>query len=181
MEHANLHGGFMGLVLPSRQPCCILLRGLTARCAHVLPAVDACQGHCLLVGVGGSGKQSLARLAAAAAGASIFETTLTRGYDEAAFREDLKALYGRLGGPEGKSCVFLFTDAHVVDEGFLELINNMLTSGDGLAGTWAQPGCPMPTRWWCRPCRPMLTHVLVLALATLRPPIQWRCMRCSQP
>ena len=25
--------------------------------------------------------------------------------------------------------VFLFTDAHVVDEGFLELINNMLTSG----------------------------------------------------
>ncbi len=25
--------------------------------------------------------------------------------------------------------VFLFTDAHVADEGFLELINNMLTSG----------------------------------------------------
>lgn len=24
---------------------------------------------------------------------------------------------------------FLFTDAHVADEGFLELINNMLTSG----------------------------------------------------
>jgi hypothetical protein len=25
--------------------------------------------------------------------------------------------------------MFLFTDAHVADEGFLELINNMLTSG----------------------------------------------------
>jgi dynein heavy chain len=25
--------------------------------------------------------------------------------------------------------VFLFTDSHVVDEGFLEIINNMLTTG----------------------------------------------------
>lgn len=25
--------------------------------------------------------------------------------------------------------MFLFTDAHVADEGFLELVNNMLTSG----------------------------------------------------
>lgn len=30
--------------------------------------------------------------------------------------------------------IFLFTDAHVAEEGFLELINNMLTSGTtGLA------------------------------------------------
>ena len=30
---------------------------------------------------------------------------------------------------ENKKVMFLFTDAHVADEGFLELINNMLTSG----------------------------------------------------
>jgi dynein heavy chain len=86
------------------------------------------QGNCLLVGVGGSGKQSLARLAAYAAGCGVFEITLTRGYDEAAFREDLKALYTMLGA-ENKKMVFLFTDSHVADEGFLELINNMLTTG----------------------------------------------------
>uniref|UniRef100_A0A383W4S5 Dynein-1, subspecies f n=1 Tax=Tetradesmus obliquus TaxID=3088 RepID=A0A383W4S5_TETOB len=85
-------------------------------------------GHCLLVGVGGSGKQSLARLAAYSAGCGVFEICLTRGYDEAAFREDLKKLYGMLGA-EDKRMVFLFTDSHVADEGFLELINNMLTSG----------------------------------------------------
>ncbi|PNH08033.1 Dynein-1-alpha heavy chain, flagellar inner arm I1 complex [Tetrabaena socialis] len=86
------------------------------------------QGNCLLVGVGGSGKQSLSRLAAFTSGCAVFEITLTRGYDEAAFREDLKRLYGMLGS-ENKRVMFLFTDAHVADEGFLELINNMLTSG----------------------------------------------------
>ena len=55
------------------------------------------QGHTLLVGVGGSGRQSLARLAAFAAGCEVFEITLSRGYGEDEFREDLKQLYHKLG------------------------------------------------------------------------------------
>ncbi|ELU10552.1 hypothetical protein CAPTEDRAFT_221643 [Capitella teleta] len=86
------------------------------------------QGHSLLVGVGGSGKQSICRLAAFAANCEVFEITLSRGYSETSFREDLKVLYNKLG-MENKKMVFLFTDQHVVEEGFLELINNMLTSG----------------------------------------------------
>jgi dynein heavy chain, axonemal len=71
----------------------------------------------------------------------VFEITLTRGYDEAAFRDDLKRLYGLLGA-EGKRVVFLFTDAHVADESFLELVNNMLTSGEawGRAAGLARAG-----------------------------------------
>jgi dynein heavy chain len=38
----------------------------------------------------------------------------------------LKKLYESL---TSKATVFLFTDAHVIEEGFLELINNMLTIG----------------------------------------------------
>lgn len=86
------------------------------------------QGNALLVGVGGSGKQSLTKLCAFTAGCEVFEITLSRGYDETMFRDDLKKLYTMLGA-DNKKVVFLFTDSHVVDEGFLELINNMLTSG----------------------------------------------------
>ena len=86
------------------------------------------QGNALLVGVGGSGKQSLTKLAAFAAGCEVFEIKLSRGYSEQSFREDLKVLYGRLG-IENRRVVFLFGDQHVAEEGFLELINNMLTSG----------------------------------------------------
>ena len=37
-------------------------------------------------------------------------------------------LYAKLG-ELNKKMVFLLTDQHVVEEGFLELVNNMLTSG----------------------------------------------------
>ncbi|XP_069789574.1 dynein axonemal heavy chain 10 isoform X2 [Narcine bancroftii] len=86
------------------------------------------RGHALLVGVGGSGKQSLTKLATYTANCEIFEIVLSRGYAETNFRDDLKTLYLKLG-IENKPTVFLFTDAHVAEEGFLELINNMLTSG----------------------------------------------------
>lgn len=51
----------------------------------------------MLVGVGGSGKQSLSKLAAFTAGCDVFEITLSRGYDEMSFRDDLKRLYNILG------------------------------------------------------------------------------------
>ncbi|CAN0327073.1 unnamed protein product, partial [Phaeothamnion confervicola] len=84
------------------------------------------RGNALLVGVGGSGKRSLARLAAYCAGCESFEITLVRNYSETEFKEDLKSLYRKVAvGP----VAFLFTDAHVVEEGFLEAVNNILTTG----------------------------------------------------
>lgn len=79
------------------------------------------RGNALLVGVGGSGKQSITRLAAFTADCEVFEITLSRGYNEQSFRDDLKILYNKLG-IENKKVVFMFGDQHVVEEGKLFFI-----------------------------------------------------------
>lgn len=86
------------------------------------------RGHVMLVGVGGSGKASITRLAAFTAGCEVFTITLCRGYNESMFKDDLKKLYSQLGIAK-KPTVFLFTAAQVVEEGFLEFINNILMIG----------------------------------------------------
>ncbi|XP_071360020.1 dynein axonemal heavy chain 6 [Trachinotus anak] len=87
------------------------------------------RGNSLLVGVGGTGKQSLTRLAAHMCGYRCFEIELSRGYNYDSFHEDLRRLY-KMAGVEGKDMVFLFTDTQIVVEEFLEDINNMLNSGE---------------------------------------------------
>ena len=87
------------------------------------------RGSALLVGVGGSGKQSLTRLAAYIAGAFTFQITITKTYNTANLFEDIKSLY-KIAGFKGQPVCFLFTDAEVKDEGFLEYINQILMTGE---------------------------------------------------
>ncbi|XP_069092738.1 dynein axonemal heavy chain 6 isoform X2 [Pleurodeles waltl] len=87
------------------------------------------RGNALLVGVGGTGKQSLTRLAAHMCGYKCFQIELSRGYNYDSFHEDLRKLY-KMAGVEDKDMVFLFTDTQIVVEEFLEDINNILNSGE---------------------------------------------------
>nr|XP_019611948.1 PREDICTED: dynein heavy chain 6, axonemal [Rhinolophus sinicus] len=87
------------------------------------------RGNALLVGVGGTGKQSLTRLAAHICGYRCLQIELSRGYNYDSFHEDLRKLY-KQAGVDDKDMVFLFTDTQIVVEEFLEDINNILNSGE---------------------------------------------------
>lgn len=86
------------------------------------------RGNAMLVGVGGSGKQSLTRFAAHISGCKVFQIELSRVYGAAEFRADLVRLY-RIAGVDNEPVVFLFSDTQMLQESFLEDVNNMLNSG----------------------------------------------------
>lgn len=87
------------------------------------------RGYALLIGVGGSGKQSLTRLAAFISGLDVFQTQLRRGFSAIDLRADLALLYMK-AGVKNVPCCYLMTDSQVAEEQFLVLINDMLASGE---------------------------------------------------
>lgn len=84
-------------------------------------------GHGLLIGFGGSGKQSLIKLGGFMKRFTEFQIALKRNYKESNFKEDLLRLFQTL--VEGKEVMFLINDSHIIQESFLELINSLLTVG----------------------------------------------------
>ncbi|XP_060638089.2 dynein axonemal heavy chain 11 [Anolis sagrei] len=91
--------------------------------------LESPRGYGLLIGVGGSGKQSLSRLAAYIGSLEVFQITLKKDYSVQDLRVDLANLYIKTGA-KNVPTVFILTDAQVPDERFLVLINDLLASGD---------------------------------------------------
>ena len=86
-------------------------------------------GHGLLIGVGGSGKKSLIAVASEMAGCLLSQIEPTRKYGIEEFRKEVFTKMLLPAGVEGKDVTLMLTDTHVVNESFLEDINNLINTG----------------------------------------------------
>lgn len=97
--------------------------------ARIIRIIRQPRGNALLVGVGGSGKRSLTRLASYVANSRVFEISVGKGYSMVEFHDFLLELY-TAAGVRCQSSVFMVSDNQIVHEAMLEDINNMLNSGE---------------------------------------------------
>ncbi|ALC45571.1 CG41497 [Drosophila busckii] len=91
--------------------------------------LESPRGNALLIGVGGSGKQTLARLAAFISSLSVAQIQIKRGFGLQDMKEEIASLYMKVG-LKSVASVFLISDAQLPDESILMLINDLLASGE---------------------------------------------------
>ena len=109
----------------------VFFRDAVSHVARLTRILMQPRGNALLVGVGGSGRKSLARLAAFMSGSAISTIEVTSTYGMTEWREDIKRSLMQ-AGLERRPLVFMLDDTQVVQESFLEDINSILTSGEVL-------------------------------------------------
>ncbi|XP_075883238.1 dynein axonemal heavy chain 12 isoform X2 [Nelusetta ayraudi] len=86
-------------------------------------------GNALLVGVGGSGRQSITRLATSMGHMTMFQPEISKTYGMTEWRDDLRMLL-KNAGLKGQKTVFLLTDTQIKDEAFLEDLDSVLNTGE---------------------------------------------------
>jgi dynein heavy chain, axonemal len=91
--------------------------------------VSNSSGHALLVGVGGSGKQSLSKLASSICQFRTTSIMISSTYGLNELKVDLQNMYNR-AGVKDEGLMFLFNEGQITNERFLVSINDLLSSGE---------------------------------------------------
>jgi dynein heavy chain len=107
----------------------VMFKDAIEQCCKILRIIRQPRGNSLLVGVGGSGRHCLSRLASFIAMYKCFQVEITKQYKRQSFLDDLKKLY-EVSGTKGNPVTFLFSDTEIIEEGFLEDVGNLLSSGE---------------------------------------------------
>ena len=88
----------------------VLFENAIEHLVRIVRIISTENGHAFLVGIGGSGKRSLAKLATYIASFDIFSIEITKKYDyEKEWVEDLIKMFKQIG-LEDQKMVFLFSD-----------------------------------------------------------------------
>ncbi|XP_037908989.1 dynein heavy chain 3, axonemal [Hermetia illucens] len=107
----------------------VLFRFAIEHVSRVSRVLQMPRGNILMVGLGGSGRRSSAKLAASIADAELLTIQITKTYSSVEWRDDIKRILMK-AGMGMKPAVFLFSDSQVVYESFVEDINGILNTGD---------------------------------------------------
>lgn len=106
----------------------VLFQQAMEHICRVTRIIDLPRGNAMLVGVGGSGKQSLARLASFICGYEVFSISVSSTYSINDFKENLLGLYIK-AGVKSIPVTFLMTDNQIVREPMLVYLNDLLSTG----------------------------------------------------
>ncbi|KAG2500939.1 hypothetical protein HYH03_000764 [Edaphochlamys debaryana] len=86
-------------------------------------------GHALLVGVGGSGRQSVVQLAAFIEDFQLFSIEISSAYGMSDWHDDLKSAM-RSAGEKHKNTIFMFSDSQILNETMVEELSSLLNTGE---------------------------------------------------
>jgi dynein heavy chain len=96
--------------------------------SRIARIIDLPVGSALLVGVGGSGKQSLAKLSAFILNYDVVRIVVTSNYGLVDLSTDIQSFFVK-AGVQGAQLLFLLTDGQVTQDRFLVPINDLLAAG----------------------------------------------------